>query len=261
MIGYDDVKELERTYLERASKEEYSQAAIDAYLEWHSAAVVYLNDFYSEDNSDYSKFKNVDNSGNGYVLNNIFRGLYSKYVLLMEGTKRKQENINAVDEKSPMVFISHSSRDKAFVEELVSLLEDLGLDESNLFCSSVDGFGIGLGENIFETLRNLFSKHKLFVIFVHSPRYYESAVSLNEMGAAWVLKTDFVSILTRDMEFGMMKGVVGSDKISIKVDASDAKSRLTELKGLLCDTFGMADIAQSKWERKRDKFLKSVIKL
>ena len=139
----------------------------------------------------------------------------------MEGTKRKQENINAVDEKSPMVFISHSSRDKAFVEELVSLLEDLGLDESNLFCSSVDGFGIGLGENIFETLRDLFSKHKLFVIFVHSPRYYESAVSLNEMGAAWVLKTDFVSILTRDMEFGMMKGVVGSDKISIKVDASN----------------------------------------
>ena len=84
VIGYDDVKELERTYSERASKEEYSQAAIDAYLEWHSAAVVYLNDFYSEDNSDYSKFKNVDNSGNGYVLNNIFRGLYSKYVLLME---------------------------------------------------------------------------------------------------------------------------------------------------------------------------------
>ena len=43
---------------------------------------------------------------------------------------------------------SHSSKDKAFVEELVELLESIGFDENNLFCSSVDGYGIGLGEDI-----------------------------------------------------------------------------------------------------------------
>ena len=100
-------------------------------------------------------------------------------------------------------------------------MESIGFDEGNLFCSSVDGYGIELGEDIFETLKKLFREHELFVIFVHSPRYYESPVSLNEMGAAWVLKTNFYSFLTQDMQFDRMKGVVNSDKVAIKVDAED----------------------------------------
>ena len=51
-----------------------------------------------------------------------------------------------------MVFISHSSKDKSFVEALVDLLEGLGLTKNNLFCSSVDGYGIPLGRDIFETI-------------------------------------------------------------------------------------------------------------
>ena len=144
------------------------------------------------------------------------------------------------------------------VEELVELLESIGFDESNLFCSSVDGYGIALGEDIFETLKKLFHEHELFVIFVHSPRYYESPVSLNEMGAAWVLKTNFYSFLTQDMQFERMKGVVNSDKVAIKVDAEDAKARLNELKDKLCAAFNLESISHTKWERKRDRFLENV---
>lgn len=172
----------------------------------------------------------------------------------------KKEGINS-DSKTPMVFISHSSKDKEFANALVALLEDIGFDNSNLFCSSVEGYGIALSKDIFETLRSLFSEHNLYVIFIHSPRYYKSAVSLNEMGAAWVLKTDFCSILTTDMDFGKMEGVVNGSTISIKVDAEDALSRLTELKDTLIQSFGLPSIDATKWERKRKSFLSHVLSI
>lgn len=172
----------------------------------------------------------------------------------------KKEEMNA-SAKNPMIFISHSSKDKPFVEALVSLLEDIGFDKSNLFCSSVDGYGIALSKDIFETLRSLFNEHNLYVIFIHSPRYYKSAVSLNEMGAAWVLKTDFCSFLTADMDFNKMSGVVNGSTIAIKVDTEDVPSRLNELKNLLIQMFSLPLIDETKWERKRNMFLKHVLSI
>lgn len=172
----------------------------------------------------------------------------------------KKEEMNA-SAKNPMIFISHSSKDKPFVEALVSLLEDIGFDKSNLFCSSVDGYGIALSEDIFETLRSLFNEHNLYLIFIHSPRYYKSAVSLNEMGAAWVLKTDFCSFLTADMDFNKMSGVVNGSTIAIKVDTEDVPSRLNELKNLLIQMFSLPLIDETKWERKRNMFLKHVLSI
>lgn len=156
--------------------------------------------------------------------------------------------------KTPMVFISHSSKDKAFAEALVVLLEDLGMDSSNVFCSSVDGYGVSLSQDIFETLRNLFNEHDLFVIFIHSPRYYKSAVSLNEMGAAWVLKTGFCSFLTTDMEFIDMEGVINQSKLSLKVNTEQAPAQLIELKNTLIKTFGLGKIDETKWTRKSKAF-------
>lgn len=160
--------------------------------------------------------------------------------------------------KTPMVFISHSSKDKSFVEALVSLFEDLGMTSENLFCSSVPEYGIGISQNIFDVLRGLFLEHDLFVIFVHSPRYYESSVSLNEMGAAWVLRTNFCSFLTTDMDFSKMNGVINGNAISIKVDAEDAPARLNELKNILIKTLSLPTIEENKWERKRNNFIKLV---
>lgn len=159
------------------------------------------------------------------------------------------------EKKTPMIFVSHSAKDKRFVEALVDMLESIGFTSENLFCSSIEGYGIPLSNDIFETLRALFSEHDLFVIFIHSPRYYSSAISLNEMGAAWVLRTDFCSILTKDMEFSGMKGVVNANSISIKVDSEEAPARLTELKDQLLKKFSLIPIDQTRWERKRNVFL------
>lgn len=187
----------------------------------------------------------------------VLEGVSESLKLGLDGSRRR-EDVEGTGQKPPMVFISHSSKDKVFADALVVLLEDIGFDSSNLFCSSIDGYGVGLSEDIFDTLRSLFNEHDLYVIFIHSPRYYESAVSLNEMGAAWVLKTDFCSLLTTDMEFSNMSGVVNDSKISIKVDNNDAPARLTELKDKLISLFGLKAIDAIKWERKRQVFLDRV---
>lgn len=160
--------------------------------------------------------------------------------------------------KMPLVFISHSSKDKAFVEALVELLEGIGLDKNTLFCSSVPGYWIGLSKDIFEALQSLFSNRSLYVIFVQSPNFYQSPVSLNEMGAAWAVRAEYCSILTPEMEFSKMTAVVNSHHTAIKVNNEDAKARLTEMKDSILSFLGKPDISPIIWERKRDKFLAAV---
>lgn len=187
---------------------------------------------------------------------NTNKSLYSIYNLLMNNvTTQDIAKTAANDKKTPLVFISHSHEDEAFVVALVNLLEDMGFTKDTMFCSSVREYGIPLSGDIFETIRGLFLKHDLYVIFVHSPRFYSSAVSLNEMGAAWVLKTGFCSILTNDMEYGKMKGVVNNANISIKVNEKEAPSLLNDLYKHLSSIFSFQEMDMNKWERKRDQFL------
>ena len=252
------IRNLEKRYLETLQDGPNYRDSINAYYEWYTQTLLYLSDCYTINNPDFAKFKNVDNSQNGFGLKTNYYSLYATYNLLMKNVS-KQINFNQPQkEKTPMVFISHSSEDKSFVEALVNLLEGIGFTEKNLFCSSVSGFGIPLNGDILETLRGLFTEHELFVIFIHSPRYYKSAVSLNEMGAAWVLRTDFCSILTKDMTFQEMKGVLNGNTIGIKVDAEDVTGRLNELKDILLDTFNLVPINETNWERKRNFFISHV---
>lgn len=233
---------------------------------WETETLVYLRKFYGDDSSTVKAFENNTSVKNHYF--DFKKGLHSdlnKNITLLKA-QVVTENFQMTEEtqhggmqkRTPKVFISHSSKDKEFVEALVTLLESIGFDNKTLFCSSVEDYWIGLSQNIFESLRSLFLNHELFVIFVHSPRYYESAISLNEMGAAWVLKNDYCSILTNDMGKEQMKGVVDSSTIFVKVDMPEAPARLNELKKRLTEIFGLPPINDSTWERKRNMFLRVV---
>ena len=252
------IRRLEKEYVAAIEVEPNSSRAVNAYLKWYSETLLYLSDFYSIANPDFLQFKSIDNSGNGNILKTNYHSILAIYNLLMKNVTKQLSAVNKNAIKTPKVFISHSAKDKRVVEALVDLLESLGFTSENLFCSSVVGYGIPISNDIFETLRALFSEHDLYVIFIHSPRYYSSAVSLNEMGAAWVLKTDFCSILTNDMEFSEMKGVVNANSLSIKVDSEEAPARLTELKDLLTKKFSLIPMDHIKWERKRNGFFNIV---
>lgn len=171
-----------------------------------------------------------------------------------------EEGVTQKMSKTPKVFISHSFKDKQHAELIVQLLRDMGLKQDMVFCSSVPGYDIGLSQDIFNTLRNMFNEHDLFMIFVHSNNYYASAVSLNEMGAAWALKTKFCSFLLPKFDFSDMKGVVNSSTISIKMDAErrEVQNRLNQLYDDISAFFGVERNISIVWENARDEFIDKI---
>ncbi len=162
--------------------------------------------------------------------------------------------------KTPKIFISHSSKDVDYVAHIVNLLDGMGLDNTQVFCSSLPGYGIPIDEDIFDYLREQFSEYELHVIFVHSENYYNSSVSLNEMGAAWVLRNKVSSILLPGFDFGQMTGVVNDRSISIKLDMPDMelKDKLNQLYDKIVQEFGLTKKADIIWEQKRDSFIREV---
>lgn len=235
---------------------------------WETETLELLRVLYGEESRQTQDFQNLTNPEKNHFfkfredLQSELEHCIACLKALIKADNLKQQIISPDekehDHKTPLVFISHSSKDKDFVEALVSLLESLGFDNTNLFCSSIEDYWIGLSQNIFESIHKLFVDHELFVIFVQSPHYYESVVSLNEMGAAWVLKTNYCSILTKEMCKEEMKGVVDSNTIFIKVNTPEATARLNDLKKTLTEIFNLKLISESTWERKRNMFLKTV---
>lgn len=163
--------------------------------------------------------------------------------------------------KKPLIFISHSSNNKDQVAKIAELLRSINLSpRRDIFCSSLPGYGIPNGANIFDFLRERFLNYDLHIIFVHSSEYYESPVSLNEMGAAWVLRAKATSLLLPGFDFSGMKGVIGSDCIAIKLDGdrSEVKDRLNQLRRELESEFDILDNEDIIWEEARDKFIREI---
>ena len=166
--------------------------------------------------------------------------------------------------RPPKIFISHKSEDEAFVKALVKLLRlYIGSEAEKIFCSSVPTYKIGIGKEIFPEIKSQFEGNDIFMIIVHSPRYYQSSVCLNEMGAAWIQNTKCCSFLTADCEYNDLQGVIDKKYISIKANAKDAKDRMNEFMGKVIDFFNLPkpDFSTlSQWETDRDEFLKEVCK-
>lgn len=173
---------------------------------------------------------------------------------------QQTEEVNTMQNKAPKIFISHSSQDKDYVVKLIDLLSDLGLSENQMFCSSAPGFGIPLDQDIYEYLREQFQNFDLHVIYILSDNYYKSAACLNEMGAAWVLRKRYTSILLPGFQRKKMKGAINPRQNSLKLDGdlADTKEKLGQLKDTLSKEFHLPKISDIRWEKKRDKFIKDI---
>ena len=159
--------------------------------------------------------------------------------------------------KQPLLFISHSSEDEVIVTGLVEMLRTIGFNNRNLFCSSVPGFDIPEGEDIYEFLRAKLIGYKLFVIFVLSESYYKSAACLNEMGAAWVLKADYSTIILPGFQIPDIKGAVNPQKMAVVMeDDKRVRGKLNQFKDRLIEFFDLPETEDDTiWENDRNKFV------
>lgn len=163
--------------------------------------------------------------------------------------------------KPPKVFISHKKEDEAYADALVNLINFIiGADGDKIFCSSVPGYGIRLSGDILDELKTQFDNYNIFMVIIHSPRYYKSAICLNEMGASWALGTKFCSFMTKDCKYEHMHGVIGREKICVNLndDIKTLNAHLNDFKDDLVDFFGSYELDNNKWENARSRFVDEV---
>lgn len=168
-----------------------------------------------------------------------------------------KEERKGMDKK---IFVSHASADVEYVEKLVDLFIDMGVREDQIFCTSVPGFGIPQGEDIYDYLRKQFNEYNLHVIFVLSNNYYRSVASMNEMGAAWALYNKYTIVLLPGFGYKEIDGAINPRQIALKLDDREelVQEMLGQIKRNLAEEFKLPDIADTRWESKRDSFIKEV---
>ncbi len=246
---------------------------VQAFQDWFQEVQLELRDIHDRTNDHFIwETLNVFNKGmNGWKDKQIFSEIKGKLKAIRKNIDRyypdetiEQERLDKgmkqMAEEKPRIFISHSSKDVGYVAKIVNLLDGMGLDQTQVFCSSLPGYDIPIGTTIFDYLRKQFLEFNLHVIFIHSDNYYQSPVSLNEMGAAWALRSVVTSILLPGFGFEKMTGVVNNQAIVIKLDGAELelKDKLNQLYGKIVEEFSLTKKADIIWEQKRDAFIKEI---
>lgn len=152
------------------------------------------------------------------------------------------------------VFISHSSKDAGIVEEVIDLLEIIGVRHEQIFCSSFEGYSIGLGQDFLQRIKDELNGNVL-VLFIITSNFYNSHVSLCEMGAAWVKTSKHIPIVVPPLSYEDVKGVIPLTqgfKINEPLKWNTLKQQLEEWFNIEHNT------SLSVWERKRDKAIQSI---
>lgn len=239
------------------------------FSEWSQALQFELQEIHdrTHDKFIWSTLVIIEQGFNGWKDTKSFADLSGKLHAIQENIDRYYPvdaldnsytmEVGTVETKTPKIFISHSSKDVEYVSALVDLLCDIGLNAEHIFCSSVPGYGIPLDHDIYDFLKQQFQEHDLHVFFILSDNYYDSPACLNEMGATWILQTNYTSILLPGFEFRKIDGAINPRKIAIKLDGlqDDLKEKLGQLKDNLIAEFGLPNLPSIRWEKKRDEFI------
>ncbi len=203
-------------------------------------------------------YHNSDVVNSSKYAKNITQNLTHRAILAIEEFKANETaQMTQENRKKPLLFISHASSDEVIVTGLVEMLRTIGFNNKNLFCSSVPGYDIPEGEDIYDFLQAKLSGYELFVVFVLSKSYYGSAACLNEMGAAWVLKANYSTIILPGFQIPDIKGAVNPRKMAIVLeDAKRVRGKLNQLKDRLIEFFDLPDVEDDTiWENDRNKFI------
>lgn len=244
--------------------------AIRKINKWQLTTKDIIIDGYGSSHRYVSAFENTitkKDSGYNYKLEfehemneglSVLEGISESLMLGLDDKSKFSETLKSVV-KPPLAFISHAEFDKEFANEIVTLLEFVGVKD--ILCTSVDGYRIPLGRDIIEYLRETFNNYNLFVIILHTHNYYTRSVCLNEMGAAWALKTRYFSVLAPDFEFSDMTGVVNDRDVAIKIGATDCESRLNQFKNELVSFFSLPEPNENRWPHYRRRFTEACLNL
>lgn len=155
---------------------------------------------------------------------------------------------------SKSVFISHAVKDTKIAAEIVDLIEHgIGVPEAEIFCSSLDGYGIPTGKTFVMHMKEQMYEPKV-VILLLTPSYFESKFCLSELGAAWVMSHHIFPILVPPLGYDDVKDVL----LGTQVSKINDELKYNELRDHLTEVVILNKTSSTKWETKRRAFLKNI---
>lgn len=157
----------------------------------------------------------------------------------------------------PRIFISHAVKDKPIVDEFFDLLQTgINVSPNETFCSSLEGMGIPGGTIFVDYIKGQIQEPDLILLML-SPRYLDSAFCLCELGAGWAMSHNMLPLVIPPLEFSSLQGVL----TGINAYMIDSAPKLTEFRDRVIELLGLDAPPASRWEVKRDKFLKALPRL
>lgn len=172
---------------------------------------------------------------------------------IAESDANKNDNLKKI-------FLSHSSVDKKYGDALRALLVGLGIKNNQLVYTSYPANKIPVGENIFDYLRENINSN-VFVIILLSNNYLDSVACLNEMGGAWVVKSDYLCFYTPDFDFSNPKYsqcALDTRKMGAVLKPNpNCRTSMLEFKNIICKTFNLS-IDEKTWSSLLDEFIEQI---
>ena len=145
------------------------------------------------------------------------------------------------------LFLSHRSNDKRYGDALEKLIIGLGVKNDQLIYTSHPLHKIPLGMKIYDYLRDNIND-QVFMVILWSNDYLQSPACLSEMGAAWVLQTDYLGIYTPDFSFGNPKYhevPIDTTKMGAVLNGdANCKASMIEFKNKIQSFFALPDDEQ-----------------
>lgn len=115
---------------------------------------------------------------------------------------------------------------------------------------------------IYDVLATKFMEYDIYVILLLSKNYYDSVACLNEMGATWVLKAKYSTIVCPGFTIPEIKGAVNPRKMAVVLnDSKRVNGKLNQLKDHLIEFFLLPEIEDATiCESDRNGYLKPIEK-
>ena len=190
--------------------------------------------------SDFWEFIKYEISGYE-ARRSYLRDEFSELLNYIEfGDDCKEDKVEVIEYKSEVkdkvkilkednkIFISHSSLDKDYAEELVHLLLSFGMKIDKILCTSVPGVQLELGEIDFLLKIKEHLKNSPLFICLFSKNYLSSPTCMAEMGAAWITSKNQILILTPDTGFELSSNTVFGKNNGMKINEKHKVCQLIE---------------------------------
>jgi hypothetical protein len=247
-------------FIEQAENLRGQNADTPEFNAWFDNVMRYLKKKYGSSSDEARTFNRIHfyNAqmvilGGEYQNDREFRNGLQQAILTLKNYQDDNDDETKVIKNNAFnkLFISHAKEDEAIVGEVINLLEAMGLTPSQIFCSSIEGYGVPLGKNFLDTLKTEISNNVL-VLFILTNNFYESPFCLCEMGAFWVLANEQIPIVVPPFSFDDIEGVLPKNTQGLPIND---KLKLNSLREKIIETFKLPQQTMSIWERKRDQII------